>query len=329
MIDGLALEPGRPVLVHAYDPPAGGKWVDDVIPGRLAAHDAATGATLWTSPCEVGYGRGFGAGFGADADALVLGPSIHGHRAVRMSIATGELLDARDIEPFDEAVVQRDLCHVVAPGRITALSSSDLFEVWSHGREGERYHSIARLGERLFAVYSSRATGRQGVHVLDAASGELRGELFEAELGTVHCLAVGGGAVSVVASDPSSALCDALSDPRGPDLVERVAGREDALVLVTVSGTAEAGDLPRACDVIEGDDEELPDVEVRHDGRRLFVARGTSLDVRDLETGEPLGDLAVPGLDERVCWEVGGGLLALAEETRVSIFDVPEVAEPR
>ena len=35
-VDGLAVGESGPVLVHGYEPPAGGKWVDDVIPGRRA-----------------------------------------------------------------------------------------------------------------------------------------------------------------------------------------------------------------------------------------------------------------------------------------------------
>ena len=64
VVDGIAFTDTGPVLLHVYDPPAGGMWVDDVIPGKLAALDRHTGETLWLSPCEVGYGRGFGAGFG-------------------------------------------------------------------------------------------------------------------------------------------------------------------------------------------------------------------------------------------------------------------------
>ena len=46
-------------------------------------------------------------------------------------------------------------------------------------------------------------------------------------------------------------------------------------------------------------------------------------EVRDALTGRPLGEWAVPGLDERVGWQVSQGALLLAEEERVSIFELP------
>ena len=80
-----------------------------MIPGKLGAFDRATGERLWIAPCEVGYGRGFGAGIGQQGQVLVLGPSQGGHRMVRMAAADGELLEAADIEPFDDAVVRPDV----------------------------------------------------------------------------------------------------------------------------------------------------------------------------------------------------------------------------
>ena len=63
-VDGIAVGDSGPILLHGYDPPAGGRWIDSAIPGKLASLDRSTGEVLWVSPCEVGYGRGFGAGFG-------------------------------------------------------------------------------------------------------------------------------------------------------------------------------------------------------------------------------------------------------------------------
>ena len=73
-IDGIVLGGNGPVFLHGYDPPAGGKWIDSVIPGKLGAFERNSGDPLWVSPCEVGYGRGFGAGFGREEDLVVLGP---------------------------------------------------------------------------------------------------------------------------------------------------------------------------------------------------------------------------------------------------------------
>jgi len=40
-------------------------------------------------------------------------------------------------------------------------------------------------------------------------------------------------------------------------------------------------------------------------------------------TGRKLGDWAIPGLDERVAWQVANGAGLLAEESRVSLFELP------
>src|SRR6185436_14686746 len=121
-------------LMHGYDPPAGGMWIDDVIPGKLAALDRNNGEVIWVSPCEVGYGRGFGAGLGSEEDALVLGPGSQGHLIVRMALANGELIGANEIEAFDEALVFGDLCFCVTPRRIFALKSSAMAEAWEYAR---------------------------------------------------------------------------------------------------------------------------------------------------------------------------------------------------
>jgi hypothetical protein len=36
-----------------------------------------------------------------------------------------------------------------------------------------------------------------------------------------------------------------------------------------------------------------------------------------------LGELTLPGLDERVAWKVSQGAGLLAEETRASVFELP------
>ena len=154
-VDGIAIANAGPVLMHGYDPPAGGMWVDDVIPGKLAAIDRSSGETTWMSPCEVGYGRGFAAGFGQEGDVVVLGPSNQGHRAVRMSLELGELLGLEKIRPFDEAIVFDDISVCVTAGRISALSTGGLKQIWEYSKSRERYHHACRSGDRARA----RATG--------------------------------------------------------------------------------------------------------------------------------------------------------------------------
>ena len=45
-VDGIAFASTGPVLLHGYDPPAGGKWMDDVIPGKLGAFVRSNGGQL-------------------------------------------------------------------------------------------------------------------------------------------------------------------------------------------------------------------------------------------------------------------------------------------
>lgn len=70
----------------------------------------------------------------------------------------------------------------------------------------------------------------------------------------------------------------------------------------------------------EGDEE--PELAVSADNDKLYLARGTLLEVRDALTGRRLGEYVVPGLDDRVGWTVRQGAGLLAEERRVSVFEL-------
>ena len=70
-------------------------------------------------------------------------------------------------------------------------------------------------------------------------------------------------------------------------------------------------------------DVEIPEVSISLSSEKLYIANSALLEVRDAVSGRGLGEWTLPGLDERVGWEVamGGGLLA--EETRASVFELP------
>ncbi len=301
-IDGIAFEDTGPVLIHGYDPPAGGKWIDSVIPGRLSAFDRRTGDMQWTSPCEVGYGRGFGAGLGEENDAVVMGPSSKGHLIARMALDTGELIGAQQIEPFDQAVVAGDLCVTVTPSRVTGILTSAMLDIWNFTRDGERYHQIGRDGNKVLAVFTDQKARRQGLLCIDVEAGEFAGELVPPELPTVHDLAVGDGvAVLLVGTGGSNEKLSLLGLSIETD--ERVLWRE---------AVPEEG--------LGG----MPDVTISVDAGKLYVARDAALDVRDALTGRVLGEMTVPGLDEHIAWQVSQGAGLLAEETRVSVFEIPD-----
>ena len=309
-IDGIALGDTGPVFLHGYDPPAGGKWIDSVIPGKLAAFDRGTGDMLWVSPCEVGYGRGFGSGLGNEDDVVVLGPSIRGHRIARMDSATGELIGASEIEAFDQAVVGGDICVTVTPGRVAGILTTPMIEVWAFSQDGERYHLAGRDGERLFVVFTATERKRQGVLCLDVESGDLGQRFLEAELAMVHDMAVGDGVVVL------------LVGTRPPVRNAPRHGREDLVLVAYSSRTGEAAELWRRT-VAHDSRDDFPDVSLVLDSGKIYLARGTMISVLDGLTGRELGELAMPGLDERIAWKVSQGAGLLAEEKRASVYELP------
>lgn len=309
-IDGIAIGETGPVFVHGYDPPAGGKWIDNVIPGKLGAYDRSSGNQLWMSPCEVGYGRGFGSGLGDEGDVVVLGPSLKGHRIARMSCESGELIGAQEIQAFDQALVHGDVCVTVTPARVCGILTSPMMEVWSHSRGAERYHLASRDADRALVVYSHATSHKQGVLALDVQSGEFRGRFLEPEYPVIHGLVTGDGVAIVLVGDR----------PAGG--FRRKAARESLFLAAYSTRGEEAHALWRE-DVVNESVDELPDVAISLDSGKLYVTRSAMLEVRDALSGRLLGELTLPGLDERVDWQVSQGAGLLAEETRASVFELP------
>ncbi|MBL8859133.1 MAG: hypothetical protein JNL28_11540 [Planctomycetes bacterium] len=325
VVDGVAFTDSGPVLLHVYDPPAGGMWVDDVIPGKLAALDRHTGETLWLSPCEVGYGRGFGAGFGTENDVIVLGPSAQGHRIVRMALSSGELIGVGEIEAFDEAHVSGDLCICVTPRRILAYSSVKMDEAWEYSRPGERYHHAARSGPHVFVIYTHTNSKKQGVLRLDAKSGEFEEVVLGAKQPTIHGIAVNNDGIVLLTRDLATAL------PREvlPQFLVDLSRRDDdavgdSLSLLALALDATDEDAPLWYEILStAPTDEIPEVGIAADSGKLYLVKGALLEVRDTLTGRMLGDWAVPGLDESVGWQVSQGAGLVAEESRVSVYELP------
>lgn len=322
-VDGLAISSAGPVLVHLYDPPAGDRWIDEAIPGKLALLDRASGEVKWTSPCEVGYGRGFGAGFGRKNDAVVLGPSTQGHRIVRMALETGELISAATLPTFDAAVVAPDVCVVASLDRIAAYDSETLKEVWKYSREGERYHHAVRSGDRVFVAYSVKATKKRGVLALNVKKGKFESVVVAPKQPAIHDLAADERGVIVLLDDleaalPREVLLGYLSQSSDEDL-----SRRGPSLLALEPGSSD-GDAPLWFERLDvADPDEVGEIAISANSGKLYVIRGALLEVRDALTGRALGEWAVPGLDERVGWQVADGAGLLAEETRVSVFELP------
>jgi hypothetical protein len=309
-IDGVALGTTGPVLVHGYDPPAGGKWIDNVIPGKLGAYDRSSGDELWMSPCEVGYGRGFGSGLGEEDDVVVLGPSIKGHRIARMSLASGELIGAGEIGAFDQALVFGDMSITVTPDRILGIMTTPMLEVWTYAREGERYHIAGRSGPNALVVYTDTNRKRQGVLRLDVESGDFVDSFLPPEYMVIH---------EMVCEQELAIL---LVGDRAPSRFGNAGGTGNLRLEAYRADGSEAHPLWRS-DVQDDSVDELPDVSISMDSGKLYAASGALLDVRDGLSGRSLGEVTLPGLDERIDWKVSQGAGLLAEETRVSVFEVP------
>ncbi|MEM7516063.1 MAG: hypothetical protein AAF368_03950 [Planctomycetota bacterium] len=322
-LDGIAISGNGPVLLHGYDPPAGGKWVDEVIPGRLAAVDRASGEITWNGPCEVGYGRGFAAGFGPAGDVIVLGPSSQGHRAVRMSRESGELKTVEAIRPFDEGLVGEDVCITVTAGRLSGLNTEDLTEVWEYSKTGERFHRACRIGNKLFVSYTDGKKKKQGVQIFHARSGKRAGMLVEPTLPVIHDMAAGDGEICLL----TESIMGTVPQEMAVDVLMAIEQKEegaasDTLSLLTLPGEKNAKPLWFEILATRPQDE-LPEVGIAADSAKLYLVQGAGLEVRDMVSGRALGGWTVPGLDERIDWQVADGACLVAEETRASIFELP------
>lgn len=324
-IDGIAFGASGPVLLHGYDPPPGGKWLDDVIPGKLGAFDRHNGERLWIAPCEVGYGRGFGAGIGPHGNVLVLGPSANGTLLVRMSATDGELVEAASIEPFDEALVGSDRVICASAGRIDGYDADTLQPRWTYARDGERYHAIARTGRDLFVAVSSAASRGYGLHKLDALTGRFSGVILPLGVPMIRDLAATKGAVVVLTSDLERVLPAESTPAFLRELaLHRSGGSRDTLSLIGLRLDAEPGDPPLWFRVLETEPvDSVPNASISADSGKVYVERSAYLEALDAVSGRRLGDWTVPGLDEQVAWCVVDGAGLLAEETRVSIFELP------
>lgn len=320
-IDGIAFAEGGPVLLHQYDPPPGGKWIDAVIPGKLGALDRNSGETLWMAPCEVGYGRGFGAGVVRGEHVIVVGPSSAGHRVVRQNLKDGELVDAEPIPEFDHAVVEQDMV-VLSTGRsVVAHDTLTLMEAWNYAREGERYHEVAWHEGRVFVVYS--VDKGYGVLELSAELGEFERVIVPPKQKPIRDLCVVDGVLAFLGSEFDRLLsAERLSEYTSSIALHPSGGARDTLSVAAID-TVRAGDV-RWFEVLETcSADDMPSISLTADSGKLYISSRAMLRAVDAVTGRGLGNWTVPGLDEKVAFSVASGAGLLAEETRVSLFELP------
>jgi hypothetical protein len=160
---------------------------------------------------------------------------------------------------------------------------------------------------------------------LDAASGEFQGEVASPRQPVIHGLAVNADGLVLLTRDLASALPPELQPQLMIELSRRTdGGVSDTLSLLALPLDAEPGESPLWFSVLStqrGD--ELPDATISADSGKLYVLRGALLEVRDTLTGRSLGEWAVPGIDEAVGWQVSQGAGLVAEESRVSVYELP------
>ncbi|MEO0652518.1 MAG: hypothetical protein AAFZ65_17730, partial [Planctomycetota bacterium] len=316
-IDGIVVGPSGPIVLHGYDPPAGGKWVDDVIPGKVLGYDRQSGERLWASPCEVGYGRGFGAGFDSEGALVILGPSQGGHRISRMSASDGVLLGVEAVPEFDEAHVADDLCICVGPTSITGVLTAAMIPAWHFKKAGYRFHRAARAGNRLYVTYSKKQGKTLRLLALDAVEGSFLGEITPPDQKGIIGLCASAEAVAMVVDDLEAAL---PPEQARDFMLRRLTQDDDASGEGPAAGVLvfDGADPTRILwfeDLSGGGDDGFDEPTVRIDSGKLYVARGALLEVRDQLTGRSLGEVVVPGLDEFVAWGISDGAFLMAEET--------------
>jgi hypothetical protein len=207
--------------------------------------------------------------------------------------------------------------------RVSAIDTESLRERWRYTREGERYHHIGRIGHNVFVVFSAESK-RRGVLALDANNGEFARVLLAPRQRDIHDLAVDDRGLVLLVGDLSSALAPEVLDGwlRETPSAKAHGGRIPALL--ALDPNSNDGDAPLWFEPLDlADPDEIGEIALSADSGKLYVVRGALLEVRDTLTGRTLGDWAVPGLDERVGWIVSQGAGLLAEETRVSVFELP------
>jgi hypothetical protein len=177
----------------------------------------------------------------------------------------------------------------------------------------------------VFVVATHQSSKRQGILCIDAHNGEFQGEVLAPRTALIHAIAASGEGLVVLTRDLASALPREVVSQFMIELARREdARRGDTLSLLALPVDSNAGDAPLWWEILSTQPvDEVPEVGISAESGKLYLVKSALLEVRDTLTGRLLGDWAIPGLDESVAWQVASGAGLLAEESRVSAFELP------
>jgi len=242
-----------------------------------------------------------------------------------------------DLPEFDEALVDGKHVLIVALTSLTRLDSASLEAKWALQAKDDRFHSSATDGKTLFIAVSTKRNRSQGLRAYTVARGGKAGDILAQGQSTILGLGAEDGMVTVLVEDLASALPEDLS--RDYQLAKLMAEDSDDFGGGSLGGEGgSAGVVAFAWDAGEkrseakwfldlsasGLEDDPGEASIRVDSGKLYVARGAMISVYDLLSGRPLGEAAVPGLDDFVAWDVADGALLVAEETRLSVYELPD-----
>ena len=193
-----------------------------------------------------------------------------------------------------------------------------------------RFHRAARDGDQLYVSFSKKGSRDQGVAVLNADTGDQFRELLAPGQPSIEGLEALDGQVVMLAGDLFAALPEdqrrdlQLAKLLAEDADDFSGGSSEGVPHGLVSFNTTRPSDPRVAWHLELSGLEAGEASISMDSGKVYVARGATLQILDALSGRELGIVVVPGLDEYVAWQVCEGAFLLAEENRVSVYEIPD-----
>ena len=207
------------------------------------------------------------------------------------------------------------------PATCAGIMTSPMLEVWSYTRAptSATTSPVALERQRPTSSTRTRTLRRQGVLRLDVESGDLVRRLpRDPEYPVIHDL---------VCNEDGSLRSFWWAIDRSTDATRPVRPRLSTLRLEafrTGGHVTSRTPLWSESDRTDESPDDLPDVSISMDsGQALHRQRRPARGPRRAHRTERWASMTLPGLDERIAWQVSQGAGLLAEETRASVFELP------